>query len=186
MGRIGSGPRVVRSKSIDHSVMRENARDKKARGVGQLPSLGIAIRLPVSCSWRSGLASSNEGKWLVKPIAEMSPRFKARIAGFMYLLIFVTAPSGAATATPMKMLVNLASDTGVALMFFYLFQPVSRRLSFLASLCRIIFVVIMSVNSLNYFGAIEFLQPPHSSASFNSGYGIALIPFGVHCVSRAT
>jgi len=118
----------------------------------------------------------------MRPIAEVSPRFKARMAGLMYLLIFITAPSGAATATPVKMFVNLASDTGVALIFFYMFQPVSRRLSFVASLSRLIFVVVMSVNSLNYFGAIEFLQRSHSSASFNTGYGIALIPFGVHCV----
>lgn len=112
----------------------------------------------------------------------MSPRFKARIAGLMYLLIFITAPSGAATATWVRLFVNLASDTGVALIFFNLFRPVSRRLSFVASLFRITFVVAMSVNTLNYFGAIEFLQPSHSSASFNSGYGIALIPCGIHCV----
>ncbi|NNM61220.1 MAG: DUF4386 domain-containing protein [Steroidobacteraceae bacterium] len=118
----------------------------------------------------------------MRPIAEMSPRFKARIAGLMYLLIFVMAPSGASTATPLKMFLNLASDTGVALMFYYLFQPVSRRLSFLASSLRLVFVVVMSVNALNYFGAIEFLQPSHSSASFNTGYGISLIPFGLHCV----
>jgi hypothetical protein len=118
----------------------------------------------------------------MRPIAEMSPRFKAGIAGFMYLLIFITAPSGAATATPVKMFVNLASDTGVALIFYYLFEPVSRRLSFVASLSRLIFVVVMGVNSLNYFGATEFLQVSHSSASFNRGYGVALIPFGLHCV----
>jgi hypothetical protein len=73
----------------------------------------------------------------MRPIAEMSPRFKARIAGLMYLLIFITAPSGAATATPVKMLINLASDTGVALFFYYLFRPVNRRLSFVASLFRL-------------------------------------------------
>lgn len=112
----------------------------------------------------------------------MSPRFKARMAGLMYLLIFITAPSGAATATPAKMFINLASDTGVALVFYYLFEPVSRRLSFIASLARLIFVVVMGVNSLNYFGATEFLQVSHSSASFNRGYDIALIPFGLHCV----
>jgi len=118
----------------------------------------------------------------MKPIAGMSPRFIARIAGLMYLLIFITAPSGAATATPVKMLVNLASDTGVALIFLYLFKPGSRKLSIVASLFRLIFVVLMGVNALNYFGAIEFLQPSHSSASFNFGYGIALIPFGIHCI----
>jgi uncharacterized protein DUF4386 len=118
----------------------------------------------------------------MRPIAEMSPRFKARIAGFMYLVIFITAPSGAATATPVKMFLNLAADTGVALIFYYLFEPVNRRLSFVASLSRLIFVVVMGVNSLNFFGATEFLQVSQSSTSFNQGYGVALIPFGLHCV----
>jgi hypothetical protein len=112
----------------------------------------------------------------------MSPRFKARVAGLMYLFIFITAPSGAATATPVKMFVNLASDTGVALIFYCLFEPVSRRLSFAAAFSRLIFVVVMGVNSLNYFGATEILQVSHSSAAFNWGYGVALIPFGLHCV----
>jgi hypothetical protein len=112
----------------------------------------------------------------------MSPRIKAGIAGLLYLIIFITAPSGAATATPVKMFINLASDTGVALIFYYLFEPVSRRLSFVASLSRLIFVVVMGINSLNYFGATEFLQVSHSSVSFNRGYGVALIPFGLHCV----
>jgi hypothetical protein len=118
----------------------------------------------------------------MRPIAEMSPRIKAGIAGLLYLIIFITAPSGAATATPVKMFINLASDTGVALIFYYLFEPVSRRLSFVASLSRLIFVVVMGINSLNYFGATEFLQVSHSSVSFNRGYGVALIPFGLHCV----
>jgi hypothetical protein len=34
----------------------------------------------------------------MRPIAEMSPRFKAGIAGLLYLIIFITAPSGAASA----------------------------------------------------------------------------------------
>lgn len=42
-------------------------------------------------------------------------RLEARIAGLLYLLIFIAAPSGAATATPVKMIVTLACDTGVAL-----------------------------------------------------------------------
>jgi hypothetical protein len=100
----------------------------------------------------------------------------------MYLLIFLTAPSGAATATPVKMFMTLMADTGVALFFYYLFMPVSKGLSFIASLSRLIFVAVMGVNSLNYFGATEFLQVSHSSDSFDRGYGIALIPFGLHCV----
>jgi Domain of unknown function (DUF4386) len=118
----------------------------------------------------------------MRPIAEMSPRFKARIAGLMYLLIFITAPSGASTATPLKMFINLASDTGVAIIFYHLFAPVNRRLSFVSSLSRLVFVVVMGVNSLNYFGATEFLQVSHSSTSFDMGYSVALIPFGLHCV----
>jgi hypothetical protein len=115
-------------------------------------------------------------------IAQLSPRLKARIAGLLYLLIFITAPSGAATATPLKLVINLASDAGVALIFYDLFRPVGRRLSLFASLSRLIFVALMAVNSLSYFGAMAFLQGAHSSAAFNKGYGIALIPFGLHCV----
>jgi hypothetical protein len=118
----------------------------------------------------------------MRPIAEMSPRFKAGMAGLMYVLIFVTAPSGAATATPVKMLLNLMAYAGVAVIFYGLFIPVSRRLSLAASLSRLIFVVIMGINSLNYFGATELLQASRSSDAFNRGYGIALIPFGLHCV----
>lgn len=117
----------------------------------------------------------------MKPLAQMSPRFMARIAGLLYLLIFITAPSGAESATPLKMLLNLAADVGVAVTFYYLFRPVSRRLSLYASLFRLVFVLVMAFNSLSYFGVLDFLQVSHSSASFNDGYGIALIPFGVHC-----
>lgn len=115
-------------------------------------------------------------------IPEVSPRLNARIAGLLYLIIFIAAPSGAATATPAKMVINLASDTGVALVFYYLFEPVSRRLSLLASLFRLIFVTVMAVNSLSYFGAMAIFEGTHSSSHFDKGYDIALIPFGLHCI----
>ena len=69
---------------------------------------------------------------MTKAIARMPPRLKARIAGLMYLVVFIAAPSGAASATPMTMTmtINLASDAGVALMFFWLFRPVNRGLYF--------------------------------------------------------
>jgi hypothetical protein len=118
----------------------------------------------------------------MKPIAAMSPRFKARMAGLLYLLIFITAPSGAATATPVKMFTNLSSDAGVAVIFYYMFRPVSKRLALVASLLRLVFVIVMAINALNYFGVLEFLQVSRSSAAFNAGYGIALIPFGFHCL----
>jgi Domain of unknown function (DUF4386) len=119
---------------------------------------------------------------MTRLIAEVSPRLKARIAGLLYLLIFITAPSGAATATPAKMIINLACDTAVALIFYDLFKPVSGRLSLFASFFRLIFVAVMAVNSLNYFGAMNILQGAHSPAAFDRGYGIALIPFGLHCL----
>jgi hypothetical protein len=118
---------------------------------------------------------------MTKRIATASPRLEARIAGLLYLLIFIAAPSGAATATPAKMIVNLACDAGVALIFCDLFKPVNRSLALLAMLFRIIFVAVMAVNSLNYFGAVAlYRSAPHSHAAFNTGYGIAMVPFGLH------
>jgi hypothetical protein len=113
---------------------------------------------------------------------KVSPRLKARIAGFLYLMVFLSAPSGAASATPVKMTINLACDLGVALLLCYLLRPVSKSLSLLVALFRLIFVIFMAVNSLNYFGVTEWFQRPHSAAAFDAGYGIALVPFGMSCV----
>ena len=43
---------------------------------------------------------------MTRRIAGASPRLKARIAGLLYLLIFIAAPSGAATAMPAKMIIK--------------------------------------------------------------------------------
>ena len=117
-----------------------------------------------------------------KPIAGASPRLKARIAGLLYLIIFIAAPSGAATATPAKMIITLACDTGVALILYELLKPVSRSVSLLAALFRLIFVAVMAFNSLSYFGAVVSPGRAHSAAAFDIGYGIAMVPFGVHCL----
>jgi len=117
-----------------------------------------------------------------KPIAGASPRLKARIAGLLYLIIFIAAPSGAATATPAKMIITLACDTGVALILYELLKPVSRSVSLLAALFRLIFVAVMAFNSLSYFGAAVSPGRAHSAAAFDIGYGIAMVPFGVHCL----
>lgn len=113
---------------------------------------------------------------------ETSPRLKARITGILYLLIFIAAPSGAATATPAKMMITLACDTGVALILYDLLKPVSKRLSLLAASFRLMLVAVMAINSLNYFGRLDLFKGAHSAAAFNTGYGIALVPFGVHCL----
>jgi hypothetical protein len=120
---------------------------------------------------------------MTKRIAGASPRLEARIAGLLYLLIFIVAPSGAATATPAKMIVNLTCDAGVAFILYDLLKPVNRSLALLAVLFRLIFVAVMTVNSLSYFGAVVLYQSgPYSPAAFNTGYGIAMVPFGLHCL----
>ena len=118
----------------------------------------------------------------MKPIAGASPRLIARIAGLLYLIIFIAAPSSATTATPAKMITTLVCDTGVALMLYELLKPVSGGLCLLAALFRLIFVAVMAVNSLSYFSAVVLLGRAHSAAAFDAGYGIAMVPFGVHCL----
>jgi hypothetical protein len=70
---------------------------------------------------------------IIKRITRGSPRLRARIAGVLYLVIFIAAPSGAESATLAKMAITLACDTGVALLFYDLFKPVSKNLSLLAA-----------------------------------------------------
>jgi hypothetical protein len=119
---------------------------------------------------------------MIKRIASASPRLRARIAGILYMTIFIGAPSGAENATLAKIIITLACDTGVALLFYSLFKPVNKNLSLLAAVFRLIFVAVMTVNSLNYFNLLDLFKSAHSSAAFNTGYGIALVPFGIHCL----
>ena len=119
---------------------------------------------------------------VVQSSAVVSPRLLARIAGAYCLLIFIVAPSGAATATPLKMLVTMACDTAVALIFFTLLKPVSRNLAFTALIFRLVFVAIMTFGSLDYFGALDLVHSAHSAQGFSALYALALAPFGAHCL----
>lgn len=114
--------------------------------------------------------------------AAVSPRLLARTAGALYLLIFIVCPSGAATATPLNMAVTMACDTGVALIFYFLFRPVSRDLSMIALIFRLVFVAIMTLDSLQYFGALDLFHGARSAHDFNAIDSLALVPFGVHCL----
>jgi Domain of unknown function (DUF4386) len=116
------------------------------------------------------------------PAAALSPRLLARTAGVLYLLIFIMCPSGAATATPLNMTVTLVCDTGVAFVFYVLFKPVSRDVSMVALIFRLIFVAIMTLDSLNYFGALDVFHSARSARVFDTVDGLALVPFGVHCL----
>ncbi len=113
---------------------------------------------------------------------QVSPRVKARITGFVYLMIFLAAPSGAASATPIKMAINLSCDLAVAFLLYDLLRSVSRSLSLLAALFRLIFIILMAITSLNYFGLSGLFQQPRSADAFDAGYGIALVPFAISCV----
>jgi hypothetical protein len=119
---------------------------------------------------------------MLKRIASTSARLRARIAGILYVIIFVAAPSGAENATLAKITITMACDIGVALLFYGLLRPVNKNLSLLAAVFRLIFVMVMTVNSLNYFGLLDLFNSAHSAAAFNTVYGIALVPFGVHCI----
>jgi hypothetical protein len=126
-------------------------------------------------------------------IAEASPPFKARIAGFLYLLIiigglfapFAFAPSGmmlgdAALPTTAKILASkrlyvlggaaqlivYTCDIGVALIFYELLRPVSRSLALLATFLRLVFVAIASANIFNHFAPLIFLSGAEYLSSF--------------------
>lgn len=111
-----------------------------------------------------------------------SPRLRARIAGILYVIIFIAAPSGAADVTAAKVSITLACDIGVALLLYSLLEPVNKNLALLGALFRLIFVIVMAANSLNYFGFLHLFESAHSAAAFNTGYGISLVPFGIHCI----
>ncbi|HTZ84743.1 MAG TPA: DUF4386 domain-containing protein [Candidatus Acidoferrales bacterium] len=112
----------------------------------------------------------------------MSEDFRARLIGALYLLIFVLAPSGAKTATPLRVAGTLACDVAVAVLLYALLRRINSRVSLLAAIFRFVFVVVMSITALNYFGVTHLFQAAGSAEAFNEGYGWALVPFGAHCV----
>ena len=150
----------------------------------------------------------------------------ARIAGSLYIIIIVgavfapfpVAPSGlrhgdaAVTATKMMAskftgtvfswgaaeLVVYGCDIGVALIFYELLNPVSRRLTLLAAFFRLAYVGIAGANVLNHFAPLllmsggEYLTPfqPDQLLALAVtfirlhivGFDIALMFFGFHCI----
>jgi hypothetical protein len=66
---------------------------------------------------------------MIKRFASASPRFAARIAGVLYLIIFIAAPSGAENATLAKIAITLACDTGYGAALL-LFTQASRQEAF--------------------------------------------------------
>ena len=96
--------------------------------------------------------------------AEMSARFKARIAGIFYLLTFVTG-TVALVSVSGRLAANLVATACyvvVALLFYDLFKPVNRSLSLLAAFfglmgcvwaaLTIFHLIPAHINSLVFFG----------------------------------
>jgi hypothetical protein len=115
-------------------------------------------------------------------VLEISPRFTARIAGVLYMLIFIAAPAGAASATLTRMVITLTCDTSVAIIFYFLFRPVSRSISLLAAIFRLLLIAMLAIDSLNFFGGFNLFDVGHSAAAFDKLDAFSLVPFGVHCV----
>jgi hypothetical protein len=131
-----------------------------------------------------------------KRLQEPSPRFNARFAGCLYLLIilgglfapFAVAPSGmmlgdAALPTVAKILgeeklyimggvVQLlvyTCDIGVALIFYEILKPVHRNLALVAAWFRLIFVAIASANILNHFAPAILLKGAQYQSALSPG-----------------
>jgi hypothetical protein len=131
---------------------------------------------------------------MITRVPENSPRTKARAAGLLYLIIFVTAAfseffvrgkllvhgDAAATATNIlsqeflyrlggaSQIIALVCDVAVAVIFYDLFKPVNRRVSLAAALFRITFVGIMGFNMVNHFAPLVLLRGGHALTSFNT------------------
>jgi hypothetical protein len=80
------------------------------------------------------------GDQMIERIAEMSPRVKARIAGVVYLLYFLTAVfaevfvgRGRLVVYDAVNLIAYAFYIAMTLLFYYMFKPVNRSLSLLAA-----------------------------------------------------
>ena len=102
---------------------------------------------------------------LTERITETSPSLKARIAGVFYLLCFVTGISALFLRGRLGLLAGLTAGAcyiAVTLLFYYIFKPVSRRLSLLAAVISLVgcamgplslfHLVPVRINSLVFFG----------------------------------
>jgi hypothetical protein len=131
---------------------------------------------------------------MMKRIAEASPGVKARIAGAVYLLVFVTggfALSGRSGAAAAAGLVAGVLYIVVTLLFYGLFKPVNRNLSLLAVVISLAGIAagplrLPGVNPLVFFGVycglISYLIfrstfLPHTLAAMMAFAGIGWLTF---------
>jgi hypothetical protein len=93
---------------------------------------------------------------MMKPIAESSPRFKARIAGVFYLVTFVAGVFALVFGRRLGVvyfyaanLIATACYVAVTLLFYDLFKPVSRGLSLLAAFISLAGLVMGTLSLLH-------------------------------------
>lgn len=95
-------------------------------------------------------------------------------------------------------IITISCDAAVALLFYDLLKPVSKILSLSAMVFRLLLVAGMAVNLLNHFAALDFSKGAkaltafnaaqlqalmmESLRSYNKGFLIVLVFFGLHCV----
>ena len=127
-------------------------------------------------------------------MTEMSPNVLARIAGVLYLIITVAAViahmvvpgqlivAGDAAATAANItasepllrfgavgseLIILLSEVLLSIVLYLLFRPVSKSLSLLAAVSRLIMTTIHGLNLLNYYFVLQLLN----GADFLTAFG---------------
>jgi hypothetical protein len=106
---------------------------------------------------------------MMEPIAEASPRFKARIAGVFYLLTFLSGGAALFVRGRLGLVVGLIAGAcyiAVTLLFYYIFKPVNRSLSLLAAFFSLVGCAIGALTPFH-------LAPPHINN---------LVFFGFYCL----
>lgn len=148
------------------------------------------------------------------------PRATARWAGLLYLInalcglwaeVFVRGKAmvtGNAAATAANILANpllyrsgfvadlvsMVTEIGIAVLFYYLFRPVSRRLAAAMVLFRLVWVAVFATVALTHVAPLLLLSQrgldPGQAQTLSyfflrlheQGYEIALVFFGVDCL----
>ena len=143
----------------------------------------------------------------------VAPRRLARIAGILYLIIIISGifaeffvrqslivpGDAAATASSIVAaeslfrlgiaadLIMIIADVALALVFYFLFKPVSNILSLMAAFFRLAQAVVLGINLLNLFFALQLLTVAGIQAAFPAAAppALALLFLGAHSTGYA-
>lgn len=96
----------------------------------------------------------------------MSPRLRARIAGALYLIVFVAGTLALVTGSNLANLIAGVCYIAVTLLFYYIFKPVNRYLSLLAACVSLAGIILGVISTM---GLMPFRLNP-------------LVLFGVYCL----